>query len=168
MRLPPYEIFPCLGDEKILLRQVEFSELNELIEISFYDQIQAKTLQEAEEMQVKINKDYFNGNAIQWGIVDKLTNKIVGTFGYHGGLDKGEGELGAVLLPQYQGKGYMAAALKLAIDFGINQIGLHRILALTTKQNERAIKLLTRLHFVKVAELEGGELEYELSKNKSF
>jgi ribosomal-protein-alanine N-acetyltransferase len=59
MILPPYEIFPCLGDDKILLRQVEFSELNELIEISFYDQIQAKTLQEAEEMQLKINKDYF-------------------------------------------------------------------------------------------------------------
>jgi ribosomal-protein-alanine N-acetyltransferase len=83
-------------------------------------------------------------------------------------LDKGEGELGAVLLPQYQGKGYMSAALKLAIDFGINHIGLHRIWALTTKQNERAVKLFTRLHFIKVAELEGGVLEYELSKNKSF
>lgn len=164
MKLPPYETFPCLDDDKILLRQVKFSELNELIEITFYDQIQAKTLQEAEEMQVKINKDYFNGNAIQWGIEDKLTNKIVGTFGYHGGLDKGAGELGAVLLPQYEGKGYMAAALKLAIKFGISHIGLHRIWAGTTKQNERAIKLLTRLDFVKVAESEDGKVEFELKQ----
>ena len=168
MNLPPYNEFPSLDDENILLRQVQISELNELIEISFYDQIQAKTLREAVEMQLKINKDYFDGNSIHWGIEDKLTTKIVGTCFYHGGMAKGEGELGAVLLPQYQGKGFMSAALKLAIDFGVNIIGLHRICALTTKQNERAIKLLKRLHFIKVSELESGEVEYELSKNKSL
>ena len=164
MKLPPYETFPCLDDDKILLRQVKFSELNELIEITFYGQIQAKTLQEAEEMQVKINKDYFAGKSIQRAIEDKLTNKIVGTFGYHSGMDKGEGQLGAVLLPQYEGKGYMSAALELAIKFGINHIGLHRIWAVTTKQNERAIKLLSRLHFVIVAESENGKVEFELKQ----
>lgn len=101
MRLPPYDKFPSITDDKILLRQIQLSDINDIIEISFYDSIQAKTLTQAIEMQEKINKDYINGNSIHWGIADKLTNKIVGTCGYYRGLDKGEGELGCVLLPQY-------------------------------------------------------------------
>ncbi len=54
----------------------------------------------------------------------------------------------------------------LAIDFGINNIGLKRIRAITTKQNERAIKLLERLNFLKVAELEDDKIEYQLRGNQ--
>jgi len=97
MKLPPYDNFPSISDDKILLRQIQFSDINELIEISFYDAIQATTLNQATEMQTKINVDYLDGNSIHWGIVDKLTNKIVGTCGYYRGLDKGEGELGCIL-----------------------------------------------------------------------
>lgn len=67
-------LVPNISD-KILLRQVQTSDIIDLIEISFYDSIQATTLQQATEMQAKINKDYFEGNSIHWGIADKLTNK---------------------------------------------------------------------------------------------
>ena len=161
MKLPPYDIFPCIASDKISLRQVQTSDIKDLIEISFYDSIQATTLQQATEMQAKINKDYFDGNSIHWGIADKLTNKIVGTCGYYRGLDKGEGELGCVLLPQNMGQGFMTLAMQLAIDFGINTIGLKRVWAITTKENYRAIKLLNRLNFIKVADLSNDEIEYE-------
>ncbi len=163
MKLPPYDNFPSISDDKILLRQIQFSDINELIEISFYDAIQATTLNQATEMQTKINRDYLDGNSIHWGIVDKLTNKIVGTCGYYRGLDKEEGELGCVLLPKYRGKGYMTSAMLLAIEFGLNEIGLKRIWAITTKQNEKAIKLIEKLNFIKIAELDDNEVEYELS-----
>lgn len=162
MRLPPYDKFPSISDDKILLRQIQFSDINDIIEISFYDSIQAKTLTQAIEMQAKINVDYNNGNSIHWGIVDKLTNKIVGTCGYYRGLDKGEGELGCVLLPQYRGQGYMTSAMLLAIEFGLNNIGLKRIWAITTKQNEKAIKLIEKLNFIKIADLDDNKVEYEL------
>ncbi len=161
MKLPPYDIFPNITGDKILLRQVQTSDIKDLIQISFYDSIQATTLQQAIEMQAKINKDYLDGNSIHWGIADKSTNKIVGTCGYYRGLDKGEGELGCVLLPQHRGQGFMTPALQLAIDFGLNTIGLKRIWAITTKQNDKAIKLLDRLNFVKIADFQGDEIEYE-------
>lgn len=161
MKLPPYSTFPSITGEKISLRQVQLSDIEDLIEISFYDSIQATTLQQATAMQEQINKDYFEGNSIHWAIADKITNKIVGTCGYYRGLEKGEGELGCVLLPQYRGQGFMTFAMQLAIDFGINNIGLKRIWAITTKQNNKAIKLLHRLGFVKVADLEDDEIEYE-------
>ncbi len=165
MRLPPYDTFPNISDNKILLRQIQFSDINDIIEISFYDSIQATTFTQAIEMQAKINVDYNNGNSIHWCIADKLTNKIVGTCGYYRGLDKGEGELGCVLLPQYRGQGYMTFAILLAIEFGLSNIGLKRIWAITTKQNEKAIKLIEKLNFIKIADFDDNEVEYELRQD---
>ena len=162
MKLPPYDNFPSISDNKISLRQIQSSDINDIIEISFYDAIQATTKKQATEMQTKINEDYLDGNSIHWGIADKLTNKIVGTCGYYRGLDKGEGELGCVLLPEYRGLGFMNSALLLAIEFGLNDIGLRRIWAITTKQNKKAIKLIEKLNFIKIAELDDNEVAYEL------
>lgn len=162
MKLPPYDTFPSISDDNISLRKIQFSDINDIIEISFYDAIQATTLTQAMEMLAKINMDYSSGNSIHWATADKLTNKIIGTCGYYRGLDKGEGELGCVLLPQYCGQGYMTFALLLAIEFGQNNIGLKRIWARTTKQNEKAIKLIEKLNFIKIADLDNNEIAYEL------
>ena len=132
----------------------------DLVEISFYDAVQASTVEKAAEMQDRINEDYVDGSSIHWGIEDRLSGQIVGTCGYYRGFDKGQGELGCVLLPQYRGKGYMAAAMQLAIAFGFDQMGLERIWAATDQDNTAAIKLLERLDFIKVGELEN-EIEYE-------
>ncbi|MHB1148609.1 MAG: GNAT family N-acetyltransferase [Lutibacter sp.] len=162
MKLPPYDIFPHISDSKIRLRQIIASDMNDLLEISYYDAKQAKNVEQAIEMQVKIDKDYDAGNSIHWGIEDLSTKKIVGTCGYYRGLDKGEGELGCVLLPQFRGQGFMTNAMLLAIDFGLKSIGLKRIWAVTTKQNNQAIKLLERLNFIKLTDLSDDEIEYEL------
>ena len=162
MNLPPYKAFPIVIGNKISLRAIEASDIEDIIEISFYDAIQAITLEQAQEMQEKINQDYLDGNSIHWGIADNLTNKIIGTCGYYRGFEKEKGELGCVLLPQYQGKGFMSSAMQLAINFGLNNIKLKGIWAITTRQNEKAIRLLERLNFIKIADLEEDEIEFEL------
>jgi ribosomal-protein-alanine N-acetyltransferase len=162
MRLPPYRQFPLISNDKITLRQILTSDLEDLLEISVYDGIKATTLLEAAEMQTKINQDYTDGNSIHWGITDNLTHKILGTCGYYRGLDKGSGELGCVLLSQFRGQGYMTAALSLAIDFGLHHIGLTRISAITTQPNRKAITLLERLGFEKISELDDNKIEFEL------
>jgi ribosomal-protein-alanine N-acetyltransferase len=164
MKLPPFNIFPNITGDKISLRQIMTADIKDLVEISFYNAVQATTVQQATEMQAKINQDYIDGNSIHWGIADQLTNKIVGTCGYYRGFDKGEGELGCVLLPQYRGQGYMTSAMVLAIEFGLNTIGLKRIWAATSQQNKDAIRLLERLDFIKIADLDDNEVEYELKK----
>ncbi len=56
----------------------------------------------------------------------------------------------------------MTPAFQLAIDFGLHTIGLNRVWAATSQGNERALKLLDRLHFVKVADRKDDTVEYEL------
>ncbi|MBE0424695.1 MAG: GNAT family N-acetyltransferase [Lutibacter sp.] len=117
MKLPPYSSFPLISDNKIRLQKITASDMNDLVEISYYNAKQAKNIAEAIEMQAKIDKDYEEGNSIHWGIGDISINKIVGTCGYYRGLDNGEEELGWVLLPQFRGQGFMTNAMQLAIDF---------------------------------------------------
>lgn len=164
MNLPPFDIFPFISDGKIRLRQIIASDMNDLLEISYYDAKQAKNVAQAIEMQAKIDKDYDEGNSIHWGIEDISSNKIVGTCGYYRGLDKGDGELGCVLLPQFRGQGFMTNAMLLAIDFGLKNLELKRIWAITTRQNSQAIKLLERLNFIKMTDLPDNEIEYELKR----
>ncbi|MCV9932515.1 GNAT family N-acetyltransferase [Flavobacterium sp. LS1R47] len=165
MNLPPYSSFPNIVGNTISLRQITPSDIKDIIEISYYDAVQATTVDQASEMQAKINNDYSDGNSIHWGIAENITNKIVGTCGYYRGLDIGAGELGCVLLPKYRGQGFMSLAMSLAIEFGINQIGLTRIWAETSQDNENAIKLLERLNFIKIADLADNYIEYELKQN---
>jgi len=164
MKLPPYVNYPIISDDKIRLRQIIASDMNDLFEISYYHAKQAKNMAQAIEMLAKIDKDYDDGNSIHWGIEDILSNKIVGTCGYYRGLDKGEGELGCVLLPPFRGQGFMTNAMQLAIDFGLKNMELKRIWAITTKQNIQAIKLLERLNFTKLTDLPDDEIEYELKR----
>lgn len=161
MKLPPYNNFPTIVGDKITLRQIVASDLVDLIQISFYDGVQATTLEQATAMDAKIKNDYNGGNSIHWGIAENLTNKIVGTCGYYRGLDKGEGELGCILLPQDRGQGFMISAMLSAIDFGLNTMLLKRIWAKTNQDNKSAVKLLERLNFTKVAEFDDS-VDYEL------
>ncbi|MFV5685248.1 hypothetical protein ACM55I_07355 [Flavobacterium sp. GB2R13] len=64
MRFPPYDIFPIITGDKISLRQILTTDIEDLIEISFYDSIQATTFQQVTEMQVKIDKNYIDGNSV--------------------------------------------------------------------------------------------------------
>jgi ribosomal-protein-alanine N-acetyltransferase len=114
------------------------------------------------EMQEKIDNDYQEGNSIHWGIIDNASGDIVGTCGYYRGFYGGAGELGCVLLPRFQGQGFMTAALQLAINFGIGQMMLRRIWAATATENHKAGKLFERLNFKEMRELPDGEIELEL------
>jgi len=53
----------------------------------------------------------------------------------------------------------------LAIEFGLKIIGLKRIWAITSKQNEKAIKLIEKLNFIKITDLADNEVEYELKQD---
>src|SRR5690606_23287511 len=80
---PPFDKYPLVSNERITLRQPVESDLNDLMEISFYNAVQATTLEQAVEMNQKINQDYNNGNSIHWTIVEKQSGKLVGTCGYY-------------------------------------------------------------------------------------
>jgi len=158
MQLPPYNTFPVLQNHQVILREIISDDIENILEISYYDSVQSATLRQGIEVNKRINNDYLEGNSIHWGIVDTLTNSLVGTCGYYRGFENKNGELGFVLLAQYRGQGFMFSAMSLAIKFGLEHIGLHKITAITNQQNEKAIDLLLRLQFEQFPKEEGNDL----------
>ncbi len=161
MKLPPYETFPQMFSDQIVLREVQSSDIKDIVEISFYDAQPAFTVEKATEIQIRISQDYQKGSSIHWGIADGKTNVIMGTLGFYRGFDKGIGELGCVLKPEFQGKGFMTTAMKLVIEFGFYKMELIKIIAITTKQNTNAVKLLRRLDFIEASNLQEDKIEYQ-------
>jgi ribosomal-protein-alanine N-acetyltransferase len=162
MNLPPYLNFPVLVSAAVALRQVLPTDADSLLEISFYDARSARDIADAAAMQVKIDADYQAGTAIHWVIVRAATAEVVGTLGFYRGFENEAGELGCVLKPTFRGQGLMREAMKLAIEFGLREMKLAQLIAITTRHNISAIKLLEKLGFHKTASLTDDELSYRL------
>lgn len=162
MNLPPYKQYPQTESSDILLREIRSNEVGKIIAISFYNGVKALSSVNTSNMLEKINLDYQSGESIHWGIIDKKTNQIVGTCGYYRGFENGSGELGCILIDQFQGKGFMTKALRLATDFGFESMKLKKVWAATSSENIRAQKLLARVGFQKIDEIDS-EITFEIT-----
>lgn len=160
--LPPYDAYPTVANDAVRLRPIGDADIAEVVEISFYDAQPARSIEQAREMQARIDADYARGDSIHWGIEDLATGRLVGTCGYYRGFVDATGELGCVLRPAFRGQGYMTQAMGLAIAFGRAPMGLARITAVTTPDNGPAIRLLERLHFKRERESADGDLTFVL------
>ena len=164
MYFPPYKNYPVVYNNEIELREILPDEIKDVVEISFYDGIKAATIEQAKAMHKTISEDYKNGNSIHWAIIDKISNKIVGTCGYYRGFKNETGELGCILLPQFTGNGFMTKALKLAVTFGQKEMMLKKIIAITSPENSKAINVLNRAGFV-ITQKHNESIEFEFNNN---
>jgi len=156
MQLPPYKSFPVLSNREVFLREAHADDLTSLQEIQYYDGIQARSVSEADKMQERINEDYVEGNSVHWIIVQRSTGAVAGTCGYYRGFEDSTGEIGCILLPRFRGCGLMTKALELVVAFGWNEIGLTKITAITSPENNKAIRLLDKLDFGRTRESDKG------------
>ena len=58
-----------------------------------------------------------------------------------------DADIGFAFLPQYWSQGYAFESARAVFDYGKNILGLKRILAITTKDNESSCKLLAKVGF---------------------
>jgi ribosomal-protein-alanine N-acetyltransferase len=56
-------------------------------------------------------------------------------------------DLGFAFLPQFRGNGYALEAASAAVSFGTRSLGLRRIVAIVSRDNDRSIRLLAKLGF---------------------
>ena len=84
----------------------------------------------------------------RWGLVRKSDHQLIGTCGYHK-WDKRyfRAEIGYDLSPGFWGQGYMAEALRAVLQNGFERMGLNRIDALVSIENDRSVRLLQQAGF---------------------
>lgn len=89
----------------------------------------------------------------RWVLIDKTTNTRLGTCGFHlWNPDNKEVEIGFELMEQYNGKGYMREAIEATTEFARHEMKVERINAIVHIKNQKCIKLLEGLRFIKVGE----------------
>lgn len=147
---PPFTRFPELTTKRLALREATTADLPKLLEILTYDGKTCSTEEEGMQVLKKIAGDYTNGQGINWCIASKQSNEALGFIGYYRGFAEETGEIGFILRPDFRGKGYMTEALLSAAQFGKKELCLRRVLAYTKSDNEAAINVLQKQHFVSV------------------
>jgi len=165
LSLPPYKSFPVLKDEMVIMREIIPADAADIVDISVYDGKWAVTPDDVLSILSKIENDYRQGNSIHWGVADATNGHIVGTCGFYRGIKYETGEIGFILKPEFSGKGYMTAAVNLVVNFGLNNIGLDKVIAITSTNNYKAKKLLIRVGFKTDHKVQNGYLRYEYKYN---
>jgi [ribosomal protein S5]-alanine N-acetyltransferase len=154
-----FKNFPELESERLIFRplnkkdteQLYLIRSNELV-MKYMDAIMINNMKAASVMISFFKYEFKHKNAITWGIVEKQTNKLIGTFAFWRLLKQHcRAEIGYSLTPKYWGNGLMTEAFKTLIEYGFKSMNLHSIEANVNPKNENSIKLLERIGFKKEA-----------------
>jgi len=151
--------FPIITTNRLLLRQIEKSDANDIFLLrsdervmKYIDRPPAKTIDDAYELMQKIADQEKNNDAVTWAITLKEELKLIGTICYWNiKKEHYRAEIGYVLHPDYWGKGIMQEALTEILNFGFKVMKLHSIEANVNPENAASIKLLERNKFVREA-----------------
>jgi [ribosomal protein S5]-alanine N-acetyltransferase len=99
----------------------------------------------------KMNENRENDLGYSFGIYLTKSHELIGQIGFFK-IERGPAQKGMVgysLDKEQNGKGYMTEALQLIVDFGFNQLKLHRIEAEVMPRNIGSIKILEKTGFHK-------------------
>ena len=147
--------FPVLETDRLLLRKILLDDAEDIFllrtnadAMKYIHKPKLNSIDDAKEIIKKMNEP----DRIQWGIILKNENKIIGTIGYHRiEKDHYRAEIGYMLHPLYWNTGMMSEAIIKVIDFGFNEMKLHSIEAIINPGNTISRKILKKFNFIKEA-----------------
>jgi [ribosomal protein S5]-alanine N-acetyltransferase len=160
MNIPPYSIFPILQSERIRLRNLVPADAENAFEICYFNRIKSKDVAEAAEMIGKIEERYQEGTSIHWGIEDLATGEIIGTCGFYRGFANESAEVGYIMKEKFRRSGYMAEAVRLAVEFAFNEMQVKKVFANTAQTNLASHGVLRKNGFVAATITETGDLQF--------
>jgi ribosomal-protein-alanine N-acetyltransferase len=160
-----FSTFPNLETERLKLRRADLHDINELYALRSDTEIMkyiprpvATTLDEISEF-IKLTDEKINSSElINWAITIKGNPKMIGTIGYY--YIKPEhyrAEIGYMLLPEFQGRGYITEAIAKVVNYGFTEMKLHSIEAVIAPENFASAKVLEKCNFNKEGHLKESE-----------
>ncbi|WBA12613.1 GNAT family N-acetyltransferase [Salinivibrio kushneri] len=145
---------PDLHGSRIVLRSIQTNDSDDLFEI--YSDIQTMEFASdpaftSKDMIVQMLESVVqlekSGESLEWAVMDKATNKVIGTCGLHGFSDNGNScEVGCLLNSSYWRQGYMSEALSLLFSHA-RSLGIKELYADIDEGNFRSQALFNKLDF---------------------
>jgi [ribosomal protein S5]-alanine N-acetyltransferase len=153
--------FPELYTARLHLRQLNNSDVENIFKLrscstnmQYIPRPLAKNFTDAQEHIDFINAKTKANEAINWAITIKGNTALIGVIGfYRTDPENYRAEVGYMLLPAFQKKGYLQEALETIVTYGFNVLQLHSIEARIDPRNKASEKVLEKVNFIKEAYL---------------
>jgi len=133
----PYGLFsmPTLETERLILRRIAMSDAKDIFAYSCDEEVARhvlwsaqKDISEARDYCKFMMRKYRNDEPSSWGIIEKRTNRLVGTIGFMDySEDNATVEVGYSLARWLWNSGYMTEALCAVIDYAFESMDVNRI-----------------------------------------
>ena len=157
--------FPNLETERLLLRRVNESDVNEVFALrsnpetmKYIPRPLVKTIDDALEHIAMINAKIENNEGINWAITYKGSPKLIGILGhYRIKTEHHRAEIGYMLHKEHNGKGIITEAVQEVVKYGFNEMKLHSIEAIIDPENFGSEKVLQKCGFIKEAHFKENE-----------
>jgi ribosomal-protein-alanine N-acetyltransferase len=158
--------FQNLETERLLLRRVSANDANEIMELrgnpetmKFIPRPLVTNKEQALEHINMIEAKIIENEGINWAITIKGNPKLIGVIGhYRIQPENHRCEIGYMILPQYNGKGYVTEAIKVVLEYGFEVLNMHSIEAVIDPDNIASERVLQKNNFVKEAHILENEL----------
>ena len=93
-----------------------------------------------------IKKRYASGEFFDWAVVENESGRMIGTCGFtRFDPSNNSAEIGYVLNPDFHGRGYGTEAAGRVLEYGFEELSLHRIEARFMKGNEASLHVMEKL-----------------------
>lgn len=163
MNLPlkfQFQPFPVLLTERLMLRRIAESDWENILLFRSDPEVMryiprplAKDKSDVLAFLSQVNSQLEANEQINWGIVVKdQPDVLMGMIGFfRPQKENARAEIGYMLGPQFQGKGFMNEALDVVEKYGFGVMKLHSIEAVIDPANERSEMLLVKNGYRKEA-----------------
>ena len=154
-----YQPFPILESERLIFRQLKDSDAPEVFKLrsnpdnmKYIPRPLLKNEEEALAMIHMMNGKIAENTDINWAVCIKNTDKIIGFMGFYRTQPENyRTEIGYMILPEYEGKGYVTEAVKAMLNYAFNSVGFHSVDAVIDPDNVGSEKVLLKNGFRKEA-----------------
>jgi ribosomal-protein-alanine N-acetyltransferase len=154
-----FKPFPLINTARLDLREITINDAPALFALrshpdtmKYIGRPPAQSIDEVHDWINILNNIALKNEGVMWAIILKETNALIGTICYWQ-LNPADhrAEIGYMLHPDHQNKGYMHEALNEVINYGFGVMQLHSIEANVKPDNQPSVKILEKSNFVREA-----------------
>ena len=151
--LKVFENMPILRTQRLIIRPMKTSDSYDMYEYACREDVTEFLLWSphpsvgyTREYLAYIEARYARGEFFDWAVTLEDSGKMIGTVGFTKIYpSNNSAEIGYVLNPEYHNQGIGYEAAKRIVDFGFEELSLHRIEARFMKENAASRKLMEKL-----------------------
>jgi RimJ/RimL family protein N-acetyltransferase len=144
-----------LETERTILREIVEDDAEFILDLlnqpSFIKYIGDRNVRSIEEarkfIENRFRQSYREHGFGLYAVEIKETNAPIGICGFVRRESLPDADIGFAFLPQYEKKGYAFESADAVMKYGREVLGLKRVLAITSQNNENSGKLLAKINF---------------------